>query len=129
MFDITPFQTDNAGTQIQYLTSSISTTNTSTTITVETKNGGVAVNHGLSVGDMVVFNNFTPGSSGITASDLEDKIVQVISVPSLTTFTATIPNAASATSTDGTVDIQPYEVVGPADKSTVMVLVYPHLVA
>ena len=63
---------------------------------------------------MVVFNNFTPGSSGITASDLEDKIVQVISVPSLTTFTATIPNAASATSTDGTVDIQPYEVVGPA---------------
>mgnify|MGYP003132075320 FL=1 len=116
LFDITPFRTDNAGTQIQYLTSSVETTNTSTTITVTTKNGGAPVSHGLSVGDMVVFNNFAAGSSGITPSDLEDKIVQVISVPSLTTFTATIPNAASATSSDGTVDIQPYEVVGPAEQ-------------
>ena len=116
LFDITPFQSDNAGTQIQYLTSSIATTNASTTITVTTKNGGAPVSHGLSVGDMVVFNNFAAGSSGITPGDLEDKIVQVISVPSLTTFTATIPNAASATSSDGTVDIQPYEIVGPAEQ-------------
>jgi hypothetical protein len=116
LFDITPFRTDNAGTQEQFLTSEVASTNTSTTITVTTKNGGVAVNHGLSVGDMVVFNNFSAGTTGITPSDLEDKIVQVISVPSLTTFTATIPNAASATATDGTVDIQPYEVVGPAEQ-------------
>ena len=116
LFDITPFRTDNAGTQEQFLTSEVASTNTSTTITVTTKNGGVAVNHGLSVGDMVVFNNFSAGTTGITPSDLEDKIVQVISVPSLTTFTATIPNAASATATDGTVDVQPYEVVGPAEQ-------------
>ena len=116
LYDITPFRVDANNTQEQFLTSSISTTNASTTITVTTKNGGAPVDHGLAVGDMVVFNNFAAGSSGITASDLEDKVVQVISVPSTTTFTATIPSAASATSTDGTVDIQPYAVVGPAEQ-------------
>ena len=64
---------------------------------------------------MVVFNNFAAGSSGIADADLEGKVAQVITVPSTTTFTATIPNAASATSSDGTVDIQPYAVVGPAE--------------
>ena len=117
LFDITPFRFDSNNAQEQFLTSSIATTNTSTTITVTTKNGGAAVPHGLSVGDMVVFNNFAAGSSGITPADLEDKVVQVITVPSTTTFTATIPNAASATSSDGTVDIQPYAVVGPAEQS------------
>ena len=117
LFDITPFRFDSNNAQEQFLTSSIATTNTSTTITVTTKNGGAAVPHGLSVGDMVVFNNFAAGSSGITPADLEDKVVQVITVPSTTTFTATVPNAASATSSDGTVDIQPYAVVGPAEQS------------
>ena len=117
LFDITPFRFDSNNAQEQFLTSSIATTNTSTTITVTTKNGGAAVPHGLSVGDMVVFNNFAAGSSGIADADLEGKVVQVITVPSTTTFTATVPNAASATSSDGTVDIQPYEVVGPAEQS------------
>jgi len=117
LFDITPFKFDSSNVQEQFLTSEVASTNTSTTITVTTKNGGIAVAHGLSVGDMVVFNNFVAGSTGITPSDLEDKVVQVISVPSTTTFTATIPSAASATATDGTVDIQPYAVVGPAEQS------------
>ena len=117
LFDITPFRFDSSNVQEQFLTSSVETTNASTTITVTTKNGGAPVAHGLSVGDMVVFNNFAAGSSGITPADLEDKVVQVITVPSTTTFTATIPNAASATSSDGTVDIQPYAVVGPAEQS------------
>ncbi len=117
LFDITPFRFDSNNAQEQFLTSSIATTNTSTTITVTTKNGGAAVPHGLSVGDMVVFNNFAAGSSGIADADLEGKVVQVITVPSTTTFTATVPNAASATSSDGTVDIQPYAVVGPAEQS------------
>ena len=43
------------------------------------------------------FNNFAAGSSGIADADLEGKIVQVITIPSTTTFTATVPNAASAT--------------------------------
>jgi hypothetical protein len=114
LFDITPFKSDNDGTQQQFLTSSVAATNGSTTITVTTKNGGAAVNHGLSIGDMVVFNNFAAGTTGIATVDLEDKVVQVISVPSTTTFTATIPNAATATAADATVDIQPYQVVGPA---------------
>ena len=117
LFDITPFRFDSSNVQEQFLTSSVETTNASTTITVTTKNGGAPVAHGLSVGDMVVFNNFAAGSSGITPADLEDKVVQVITVPSTTTFTATVPNAASATSSDGTVDIQPYAVVGPAEQS------------
>ena len=66
--------------QQQFLTSSVAATNGSTTITVTTKNGGAAVNHGLSIGDMVVFNNFAAGTTGIaTDADLEDKVVQVIS--------------------------------------------------
>ena len=117
LFDITPFRFDSSNVQEQFLTSSVETTNASTTITVTTKNGGAAVPHGLSVGDMVVFNNFAAGSSGIADADLEGKVVQVITVPSTTTFTATVPNAASATSSDGTVDIQPYAVVGPAEQS------------
>ena len=114
LFDITPFRFDANNAQEQFLTSSVSATNGSTTITVTTKNGGAAVNHGLSIGDMVVFNNFAAGTTGIATVDLEDKVVQVISVPSTTTFTATIPNAATATAADATVDIQPYQVVGPA---------------
>ena len=114
LFDITPFKSDNDGTQQQFLTSSVAATNGSTTITVTTKNGGAAVNHGLSIGDMVVFNNFAAGTTGIATADLEDKVVQVISVPTVNTFTATIPNAATATAADATVDIQPYQVVGPA---------------
>ena len=117
LFDITPFRVNNSGVQQQFLTSSIATTNTSKTITVTTKNGGAAVPHGLSVGDMVVFNNFAAGSSGIADADLEGKVVQVITVPSTTTFTATVPNAATATATDATVDIQPYAIVGPAEQS------------
>ena len=116
LFDITPFKSDNDGTQQQFLTSSVSATNGSTTITVTTKNGGAAVNHGLSIGDMVVFNNFAAGTTGIATADLEDKVVQVISVPTVNTFTATIPNAATATAADATVDIQPYQVVGPAEQ-------------
>jgi len=117
LFDITPFRFDANNVQEQFLTSSIASTSGSKTITVTTKNGGAAVPHGLSVGDMVVFNNFAAGSSGIADADLEGKVVQVITVPSTTTFTATVPNAASATSTDGTVDIQPYAIVGPAEQS------------
>ena len=117
LFDITPFRFDATNTQEQFLTSSIASTSGSKTITVTTKNGGAAVPHGLSVGDMVVFNNFAAGSSGIADADLEGKVVQVITVPSTTTFTATVPNAATATATDATVDIQPYAIVGPAEQS------------
>ena len=117
LFDITPFRFDANNVQEQFLTSSIAATNGSTTITVTTKNGGAAVPHGLSIGDMVVFNNFAAGSTGIADADLEGKVVQVISVPTVNTFTATVPNAATATATDATVDIQPYAVVGPAEQS------------
>ena len=117
LFDITPFRFDATNTQEQFLTSSIASTSGSKTITVTTKNGGAAVDHSLSIGDMVIFNNFAAGSSGIADADLEGKVVQVITVPSTTTFTATVPNAATATATDATVDIQPYAIVGPAEQS------------
>ena len=116
LFDITPFRVNANNVQEQFLTSSIAATSGSTTITVTTKNGGAAVTHGLSIGDMVVFNNFAAGSTGIATADLEDKVVQVISIPTTSTFTATVPNAATATAADATVDIQPYQVVGPAEQ-------------
>ena len=114
-FDITPFKSTNAGVQIQFPLSTISATSGSRIITVTTKNTlGNTVIHNLSVGDMVVFDTFVPGTTGIPPASLEDKVVQVISVPSTTTFTCTLPANATTTVANSTATIQPYEKVGPA---------------
>ena len=66
------------------------------------------------VGDIVLFDNVTlPGGTGLTDADFEDKLFQVITVPTADTFTITSSSAGSAAS-GGTVDVKPYERVGPA---------------
>ena len=75
--------------------------------------------HGLSSGDIVLLDNVTlPGGTGYADSDFEDKLFQVTSITSTTVFTITQSTTATATvSTGGSIDVKPYEQVGPAAQS------------
>ena len=76
-------------------------------------------NHNLSAGDIVLLDNVTlPGGTGYTDSDFEDKLFQVTGITSATVFTITQSSNATATvSTGGSIDVKPYEPVGPAAQS------------
>jgi hypothetical protein len=101
LFDITPLSTT--------ISAATFTFNGTTTITITT-----SAAHNLEDGDIVLFDNVTlPGGTGLNASDFEDKLFQVITTPTANTFTITFTSAGSAAS-GGSVDIKPYERVGPA---------------
>ena len=106
LFDITPVKTALTG-------ATIATTNASAVCTI------TKASHGLSAGDIVQFNNVTlPGGTGYSASDFEDKNFQVTGVTSTSVFTVTQTSNASATvSTGGSIELIPYEPVGPAAQS------------
>src|SRR6056300_88560 len=107
LYDITPLKTT--------LTSAtIATTDASAICDVTT-----GTNHNLSVGDIVLLDNVTlPGGTGFTDADFEDKLFQVTSVTTSTVFTITQSSNATATvSTGGSIDVKPYETVGPAAQS------------
>ena len=115
LFDITPFRSNNAGVQTTFTSSTLATNSTSNkqcTITTTS-------NHNLIEGDMVVLDSVTlPSGTGLSASDFEDKLFQVLSVPTTTTFTIdSLNQATSAISTGGSMIVQPYERVGPAAQS------------
>ena len=75
--------------------------------------------HGLSAGDIVLLDNVTlPVGTGYANSDFEDKLFQVTSITSSSVFTITQSSNATATvSTGGSIDVKPYEQVGPAEQS------------
>ncbi len=75
--------------------------------------------HGLAAGDIVLLDNVTlPGGTGYADSDFEDKLFQVTSVTSTSVFTITQSSNATATvSTGGSLEVKPYETVGPAEQS------------
>ena len=75
--------------------------------------------HNLSAGDIVLLDNVTlPAGTGYANSDFEDKLFQVTSVTSSSVFTITQSSNATATvSTGGSIDVKPYEQVGPAEQS------------
>ncbi len=101
LFDITPLATT--------ISSATFTFNGSTTVTITTSTA-----HNLEDGDIVLLDSVTlPGGTGLSASDFEDKLFQVISTPTANTFTITFTSSGSAAS-GGSVDIKPYERVGPA---------------
>ena len=112
LFDITPFRSNNAGV-IDSLTSSTLATNSTTakTCTITT-----TTDHDLSVGDIVELSSVTlPSGTGLNGTDFEDKLFQVLSVPTPTTFTIDSLNQATAViSTGGTMTVKVYETVGPA---------------
>ena len=100
-FDVTPLATT--------ISAATFTFNGSTTITITT-----SAAHNLEDGDIVLLDSVTlPGGTGLSASDFEDKLFQVVTTPTANTFTITFTSSGSAAS-GGSVDIKPYERVGPA---------------
>ena len=112
LYDITPWRASNAGVQTTFTSSTLSTDSTTVkTCTITTTSA-----HNLEVGDIIVLDSVTlPGGTGLSAPDFEDKLFQVLTVPTDVTFTIHSKNQASATiSTGGTMTVQPYQRIGPA---------------
>ena len=119
MYDITPFRSNNAGAQTTFTGSTITTSTTrGTAVTITT-----STNHGLEVGDIIELDSVTmPTGSSIAASTFEDKLCQVITVPTSTTFTITSPSAeanggGSDLTSGSSCIVEPYQTVGPAAQS------------
>ena len=111
-YDVTPLETDNFSTG-----ANITTTNGSATVTITT-----SAAHNLEVGELTTFANagsFTSANTDYTASDFDDQVFEVQSVPTITTFTITMPSSESKSgvTTDGTLDVRPYEPVGPLNQT------------
>jgi len=106
LYDITPLKATLSSC-------TIATTNNSAVCSI-TKS-----NHGLSAGDIVLLDNVTlPVGTGYSNSDFEDKLFQVTSITSSSVFTITQSSNATATvSTGGSLEVKPYEQVGPAEQS------------
>ena len=107
LYDITPLKTTLSS-------ATIATTDASPICEITTGS-----NHNLSAGDIVLLDNVTlPGGTGYADSDFEDKLFQVTGITSATVFTVTQSTNATATvSTGGSIDVKPYEQVGPAAQS------------
>lgn len=111
-YDVTPLETDNFQTG-----GNITTTNGSTSVTITTTGS-----HNLEVGEITTFANagsFNAAQTDFTATDFDNKVFEVQSVPTTTTFTITMPSAetGSGTTNNGTIDVNPYEPVGPLNAS------------
>jgi hypothetical protein len=111
-YDITPLQTDNFSTG-----ANITTTNLSKDVTITTSAG-----HNLIPGDIITFANagsFTLPDTDYTATDFDDVLFEVKTVPSATTFTIQMPTDETGTgaTNDGTLDVHPYEPVGPLSQT------------
>ena len=107
LYDITPLRTTLSS-------ATIATTSGSAVCTITTGSA-----HGLITGDIVLLDNVTlPAGTGFTNADFEDKLFQVNGISSSTVFTVTQSSNATATvSTGGSIDVKPYENVGPAEQS------------
>jgi hypothetical protein len=107
LYDITPLKATLSS-------ATIATTDTSAICSITTGS-----NHNLSTGDIVLLDNVTlPGGTGYADSDFEDKLFQVTGITSATVFTITQSTAATGTvATGGSIDVKPYEQVGPAAQS------------
>ena len=105
LYDITPFDTD-----LRQTSATLATANTSTVITITTSSA-----HGLSAEDIIELDSVTlPSGTGLSASNFENKVFMINTVPSATTFTITSSAAATATvSTGGSTTVDVYAKVGP----------------
>ena len=107
LYDITPIDPDR-----QQTGADITTTNGSTTVTITTTSS-----HNLEIGDIVTFENagsFTGGQTDYTATDFDDVLFEVQTIPTATTFTIEMPTAETGTgaTNDGTLDPLPYIDIG-----------------
>ena len=90
-----------------------STTDTETAVTLT-----FPTPHGMSEDDIVLLDTVTaPPGSGYTDADFEDKKFMATSIPSATTITITMDDAATGTTTNvGSARAQTYYTVGPAQE-------------
>jgi len=107
LYDITPIDPDR-----QQTGADITTTNGSTTVTITTTSS-----HNLEIGDILTFENagsFTGGQTDYTATDFDDVLFEVKTIPTATTFTIEMPTAETGTgaTNDGTLDPLPYVDIG-----------------
>jgi len=112
LYDITPWRSNSAGAQTTFTSSTLSTDSTTVkTCTITTTSA-----HNLLVGDMIILDGVTlPGGTGLTDAQFEDKLFQVLTIPSDVTFTIdSSAQASSAVSTGGSMTVQPYQTIGPA---------------
>ena len=112
LYDITPIDPDR-----QQTGADITTTNGSTTVTITT-----TAAHDLDIGDIITFENagsFTGGQTDYTATDFDDVLFEVKTIPTTTTFTIEMPSAETGTgaTNDGTLDPLPYIRIGPLVQS------------
>ena len=106
LYDITPYSATSFGS------STLATDSTSVkTCTITTTSA-----HSLLAGDIIQLDAVTlPGGTGLTDAQFEDKLFQVLTVPTSTTFTInSSAQASSVISTGGTMTVKPYQSVGPA---------------
>ena len=106
LYDITPYSATSFGS------STLATDSTSVkTCTITTTSA-----HSLLAGDIIQLDAVTlPGGTGLTNAQFEDKLFQVLTVPTSTTFTInSSAQASSVISTGGTMTVKPYQSVGPA---------------
>ena len=104
-FDITPVQTAITGC-------TYTSTTGSSTITV------TKIAHGLSAGDYLIFSAATtPGgpTTSYTSASFTTNTFEVISVPTSSTFTLTMPTTETGTgvTTGGSLSFRAYETIGP----------------
>jgi len=115
IYDITPYRSDDNGVVTTFTGATLATNSTSAkTCTITTS--GV---HSLEVGDIIQLDAVTlPSGTGLNASDFEDKLFQVLTIPTTTTFTIDSLNQATAViSTGGSMTVKPYERIGPVEQT------------
>ena len=106
LYDITPYSATSFGS------STLATDSTSVkTCTITTTSA-----HSLLAGDIIQLDAVTlPSGTGLTDAQFEDKLFQVLTVPTSTTFTInSSAQASSVVATGGTMTVKPYQRVGPA---------------
>jgi len=105
-YDITPLDSAITG-------ATFTTINTNPTVTVN------KAAHGLSVGDLFTFTSVTPPTgAGYTAANFTDNTFQVVTIPTINTFTITMAtNAGTSVSASGAATINPYIKPGPLTQS------------
>ena len=105
-YDITPLDTAITGC-------TFTTVNTSATVTVN------KVGHGLSAGDLFTFTSVTPPvGAGYTAANFTDNSFEVVTAPTIDTFTITMAsNAGTSVAASGSATVNPYIKPGPLTQS------------
>lgn len=106
VYDITPLDTAREQASATF------TFDGTTTVTITT-----STTHGAEAGDIILLDAVTlPGGTGLTDADFEDKLFEVQSVPSATSFTI-LSSSSGSTATGGSTTVKFYYIIGPVKQT------------